>query len=136
MIKYAVNCEMYRLINRNGEDFLRNMFKKVNNVKIANFRKNSKKEKLYFGKKVMRSLENRFQRNIGTILETSFRYIETVINQECERMPWWQIIGFTKEQKDAAFVDLKDYIDAVQKNYSSLKTSIEEESIELKTDDD
>ena len=101
------------------------IFRKMPPGKMAELREKNVQEKLFFGKKVIESLEARFKGNLEAILQASKQQIAAFIISAAD------IIGFTTEYIKAGMQDIDMYIAGILQNYHTLKGFIISESKKL-----
>ena len=122
--KYDSRSIMYTAIFRKIDPGER-IFRKMPPEKMAELREKNVQEKLFFGTKVIESLEARFKGNLEAILQASKQQIMDFIISAAD------IIGFTTEYIKAGMQDIDMYIAGILQNYYTLKDFIISESKKL-----
>ena len=110
--KYLKSSLMYVGINRSIEQG------KIKTNRIFEIKEKNKKEKLYFGRKVIEQLEMRFKNNLKNILQNSKKEIKDFIEWNKES------IVLTEEYIEEGFKDIDNYINGIVTNYEILKNYI------------
>ena len=103
---------MYVAINRAIEE------NKIKSNRIFEIKEKNKKEKLYFGRKVIEQLEMRFKNNLKNILQNSKKEIKDFIESNKES------IVLKEKYIEEGFKDIDNYINGIVTNYEILKNYI------------
>ena len=122
--RYLADSVMYTAIFRKIDPGER-IFRKMPPEKMAELREKNVQEKLFFGTKVIESLEARFKGNLEAILQASKQQIAAFIISAAGT------IGFTTEYIKAGMQDIDMYIAGILQNYYTLKDFIISESKKL-----
>ena len=101
------------------------IFRKMPPEKMTELREKNVQEKLFFGTKVIESLEARFQGNLEAILQASKQQIKDFI------IPVASIIGLNHKYITDGLQDIDMYIAGILQNYHTLKGFIISESKKL-----
>ena len=122
--RYLIDSIMYTAIFRKIDPTER-IFNGISPEKMEELKEKNVQEKLFFGTKVIESLEARFQGNLEAILQASKQQIKDFIISAAD------IIGFTTEYIKAGMQDIDMYIAGILQNYHTLKDFIISESKKL-----
>ena len=122
--RYLIDSIMYTAIFRKIDPAER-IFNGISPEKMEELKEKNVQEKLFFGTKVIESLEARFQGNLEAILQVSKQQIMDFIISAAD------IIGFTTEYIKAGMQDIDMYIAGILQNYHTLKDFIISESKKL-----
>ena len=122
--RYLADSVMYTAIFRKIDPGER-IFRKMPPEKMTELREKNVQEKLFFGTKVIESLEARFQGNLEAILQASKQQIKDFI------IPVASIIGLNHKYITDGLQDIDMYIAGILQNYHTLKGFIISESKKL-----
>lgn len=115
--KYLVGSVMYSAIYRRV-DKSELLFRGKKPEEMEDIKRKNEREKLFFGKQVIASLENRFNRNLENVLRDAQRAVVAFIDQN------WKIIGLTEEYVKKQKDDIEIYIKGILTNYVTLRDFI------------
>ena len=122
--RYLADSVMYTAIFRKIDPGER-IFRKMPPEKMAELREKNVQEKLFFGTKVIESLEARFKGSLAAILQASKQQIMDFI------IPAADIIGLNPKYITDGLQDIDMYIAGILQNYHTLKDFIISESKKL-----
>lgn len=115
--KYLVGSVMHSAIYRRV-DKSESLFQGKEPEEMEDIKRKNEHEKLFFGKQVIASLENRFNRNLENVLRDAQRAVVAFIDQN------WKIIGLTEEYVKKQKDDIEIYIKGILTNYVTLRDFI------------
>ena len=122
--RYDIKSIMYAAIFRKIDPAER-IFKRMPQKKKDELKEKNVQEKLFFGSKVIESLEARFKGDLNAILQTSKQQIMDFLRTSAET------IALTPKHISDGLQDIDTYITGILQNYQTLKDFIITESQKL-----